>query len=131
MTTLRLIYFVAASIGLVVNILELREALRVYRSLVLARLNGVRQVMATMHVREEKIRVAIQACLFLVAVISMVTATSGTVVVYGGDQWRGVAILAHICAVVMLAVKSVVIRRDRLVIMNILHAMYADKDQES
>lgn len=127
MNLFRSIYFIAALVGLVVNLSEWLHAKQVYSDLVANRINGTRQMLARMLVKEERLRVNIQALLFVASAIGLYVWARELVRFRVESSGIGVALLVasqlvHIAAVTMLAAKALIVRRDRIAIMHVLHA---------
>jgi hypothetical protein len=106
-----LVYLFVTGAGLAISLLEWRHARCVYRDLVLAKTNGARQTLARFYVKEEGLRVLVLLCL-MCSVISV--------------RWWAAGQALKLIAVVLIAVKAWVCRVDRITIMNLLHAKYAE-----
>ena len=118
----RIAYLVAVCVGLTMNFMEWRIAHRRYRFLTDVRVNGSRQLLANYFSREAFIRVMVQVFLLFPAVIGIYLTwyvhMPPTPSAYTGAVLLGQ--ISHIGAVILLAAKSVMMRHDRKVIVNIL-----------
>ena len=117
----RMIYFVAAVSGLLVNVSEYRHARRIHLVVLDEVQSAALQLLALMALREETIRVAVQSCLAVAAVSSLYAWWQAPEPMVD-DTYVVLAQCGQIAATVLLAAKAFLVRHDRQVIVRLLTA---------
>lgn len=120
--TLRGIYLLLVLVGLIVSFGELRAASVIYSMLVKARINGIRQLVASQSFRRAMLSVLVQLSLCFPAAVTMAIAPSVS------KEWRHhpvmgmLSVLSSLMVPTCLMVKSLMSWYDRSVTMNMLEA---------
>lgn len=115
----KIVYLLLVTVGLIVNINELRSAMTVYQTVTSAGINGARQVLASHFVRKALMLVGVQVFLAVPAVISLFLTSEVRATQYG-TALTVFAILSHMAAVLCLMLMAFMSWYDRNFSMDML-----------
>jgi uncharacterized membrane protein len=117
----RWLYLILVAVGFFVNYGEFRAARIVYNTLVMNRINGARQVLASHFVRKALMLVGIQFFLIIPAIVGIAALPRhegpSNLNVNG---WILIATLAHMAAVLCLMLMAIMSWYDRTLAMNMI-----------